>query len=204
MQTHITTQSYTIYSITLILFPSFTHTLADRSCTHTAMRARIFLLPRNQSLTQIQLPVFPWRSQSFSHATPRRRSEGGHFLPKSSSILSLHHEFELVLFISASLPSLFISEEIIRAGKEKKKTTCKLQKQRHRKGVGEGRGEAAFFLKYVVFSFFLGPLSLAVLSLLRLSGFQMDAFWHSKQKAWKRKSTNRWERVEKAGKGGCR
>lgn len=93
MQTHITTQSYTIYSITLILFPSFTHTHTDRSCTHTCLCAHIFLLPCNQSLTQIQLPVFPWRSQSFSHATPWCCSEGGNFLPKSSSILSLHHGF---------------------------------------------------------------------------------------------------------------
>lgn len=93
MQAHITTQSYTIYSITLILFPSFTHTHTDRSCTHTCLCAHIFLLPCNQSLTQIQLPVFPWRSQSFSHATPWCCSEGGNFLPKSSSILSLHHGF---------------------------------------------------------------------------------------------------------------
>lgn len=202
MQTHITTQSYTIYSITLILFPSFTHTLADRSCTHTGMRARIFLLPRNQSLTQIQLPVFPWRSQSFSHATPRRRSEGGHFLPKSSSILSLHHGFELVLFISASLSSLFISEEIIRErAKRRKKQLVNYKKRdigRGRRGERRGSG----FFKVCGFWLFSWPIE----PRCALSPQTQDFKWmlsdtanrkHENEKA----QTDGRERVEKVGGG---
>lgn len=76
-----------------------------------------------------------------------------------------------------SLPSLFISEEIIRDwAKTRKKNQLVNYKKRDigRGRRGERRGSA--FLKYVVFGFFLGPLSLTVLSLLRLSGFQMDAF----------------------------
>ncbi len=96
---------------------------------------------------------------------------------KSSSILCLHHRFQPALFISGSLPSLFISEEIIRGWfkkKERRRRKTKLNCKPHKKRMREREREKKVtitFVKHLVFGIFLGPLSLAVLSPLRRPGF---------------------------------
>lgn len=154
---------------------------------HRHAFAHIFLLPCNQSLTQIQLPVFPWRSQSFSHATPWCCSEGDAF------------------HLCLSLPSLFISEEIIRewAKTRKKTTTCKLQKKRHRKGSARGEERQCFFkvCGFWLFSWPIEPHCALSPQTLRISNGCF--LTQSKQIAWKR--TNRWEGESGKGRdGGCR
>lgn len=147
MQTHITTQSYTIYSITLILFPSFTHAHTDRSCTHTGMHAHTyFFCPATKVLHKSNYRCF--------------HDDLNHFLmqPLDAVVreeISFLNHLRFCLFIMDSswcFSSLPLSPLTFhqrgnnqRVGKEKKKTTCKLQKKRHRKGSASGEERQCFF-----------------------------------------------------------
>lgn len=88
-----------------------------------------------------------------------------------STILSLHQGFQPLLFISAALFSLFISEEVIRWTAERDgKTEIKPHEEEEEERVEEETEEKSQndFLSILFFGIFLGPLSLAVLSPQRL------------------------------------
>lgn len=155
---------------------AYTHT--DRSCSHTGMHSRTyFFCPATKVLHKSNYRCF--------------HDDLNHFLmqPLDAVVreeISFLNHLRFCLFIMDSswcFSSLPLSPLTFhqrgnnqRLGKEKKKKQLVNYKKRD---IGRGRrGErrGSVFLKYVVFGFFLGPLSLTVLSLLRLSGFQMDAF----------------------------
>lgn len=202
MQTHITTQSYTIYSITLILFPSFTHTHTDGSCTHTGMHSRTyFFCPATKVLHKSNYRCF--------------HDDLNHFLmqPLDAVVreeISFLNHLQFCLFIMDSswcFSSLPLSPLTFhqrgnnqRLGKDKKKkTTCKLQKKRHRKGSARGEERQCFFkvCGFWLFSWPIEPHCALSPQTLRISNGCF--LTQSKQIAWKRKSTNRWE--GESGKG---